>query len=316
MTTSFGSDDLRVAMVFGSGGLGAGGYYNQMGLKGLELAQTEFGVHYNYALIDSDDDFEPNLRAFAETGGYAVVMTMSFGASKALDRIATEFPNQAFAAFDAYADRPNVANYASEPRGVSFLAGAAAAWLSETGKVGTLFGVESAGYWRWVASYIAGAKFARSDIDVLWEFLKGWSPDPEDGAAAAHRLYDQGVDVIMAHLDTGDAGVFTAASERDRYAIGFNGERQLDPDRILFDVSRHLEVSVYDAIERTVKGQFETGVTKWGMRRGQYDLEFGAPTHPKMTPDLLQRIETLKREIIAGQHRPLPAKRDEVERLL
>ena len=298
--------DLRVAMVFGSGGLGAGGYYNEMGLKGLKQAQAEFGVSFDYRLPDSDADFEPYLRAFAQAGQYALVMTMSFGASAGLNRVAADFPHQRFAAFDAHADQPNIANYASEPRGVSFLAGAAAAWLSESGVVGALFGTESAGYWQWVASYIAGARYARPGMEVVWEFLPGWSPRPEEGEAAAHQLYDQGVDVIMAHLDTGDAGVFAAARARDGYALGFNGERHLDPDRILFDVTRHLEVSVYDAVRRVVEGKFEAGVTTWGMERGQYALEFGTPPHPRVTPELLQRIEALKGEINAGKFDPLP----------
>lgn len=309
-------DTLRVAMVFGSGGLGKGGYYNQMGLKGLQQAQAEFGVAFDYKLTETDADFEPSLYAFAESGHYALVMTMSFGASDGLDRVAANFPKQKFAAFDAYADRPNVANYASNPRGVSFLAGAAAAWLSETGKVGTLFGSESDGYWQWVASYIAGARFARPAAEIFWEFLTGWSPKPEEGEAAAYRLYDQGVDVIMAHLDTGDPGIFTAARARGKHALGFNGERRLDPDRILFDVTRHLEVSVYDAVKRVMQQQFEAGVQKWGMERGQYALEFGDSPHPKVTSNLLARLEALKRDINSGKYEPLPAKYNEVEPFL
>jgi len=300
------SDNMRIAMVFGSGGLEKGGYYNQMGLKGLQQAQAEFGVQYDYELINTDADFEPNLRAFAEADKYALVMTMSFGASTALDTVAADFPKQKFAAFDAYADRPNVANYASEARGVSFLAGAAAAWLSKTGKVGTLFGVESAGYWQWVASYIAGAKYVQPDMEVVWEFLSGWSPTPKEGEAAAHRLYEQGADVIMAHLDIGDTGIFAAAQARNTYALGFNGERRLDPEHILFDVTRHLEVSVYDSIKHVVEGTFEAGVTKWGMKRGQYALDFGSPLHPMITPDLQRRIEVLQNEVNAGKHNPLP----------
>lgn len=309
-------EETYVAMVFGSGGLGKGGYYNQMGLKGLQKAQAAFGVPFDYQLTDSDADFEPKLRAFAQARKYALVMTMSFGSSNALGKVALEYPDQHFAAFDAYANCPNVANYGSEPRGVSFLAGAAAAWLSETGVVSALFGTESAGYWQWVASYIAGARFAREGVEVVWEFLEGWSPKPEDGEAAAHRVYDRGADVIMAHLDTGDSGIFAAARDRNKYALGFNGERQLDPDRILFDVTRHLEVCVYDAVKRVVQKRFQPGLNKWGIERGQYGLMYGKPIHPKITSNLLDRIEGLRQEIIAGKYDPLPATQKEIEPFL
>lgn len=308
--------DLRVAMVFGSGGLGAGGYYNEMGLKGLKQAEAEFGVAFDYRLPEHDADFEPSLRELAQAGKYALVAVMSFGASAALSRVASDFPAQKFAAFDARADRPNVANYASEPRGVSFLAGAAAAWLSRTGKIGTLFGTEGAGYWQWVASFMAGARCVRPQVEVLYEFLPVYSPTPEQGRAAAAKQYDAGVDVIMSHLDVGDRGIFAAARERGKYALGFNGERGLDPDHILFDVTRHLEVSVYDAVKQVVEGKFEAGVTTWGMERGQYALEFGSPLHPMITPDFVDRVEVLKADINAGKYGALPGRHEEVEPFL
>jgi basic membrane protein A len=308
--------DLRVAMVFGSGGLGTGGYYNEMGLKGLKQAKAQFGVDYDYRLPEKDADFEPYLRELAQTGEYALVMTMSFGASPGLKAVADEFAVQKFAAFDARADKPNVANYASEPKGVSFLAGAAAAWLSDTGKVGALFGTEGPGYWQWVASYSAGARHARPEIEVLHEFLPDYSPSPEHGQAAAGRLYDAGVDVIMAHLDQGDRGIFAAARLRGKFALGFNGERGLDPEHVLFDVTRHLEVSVYDAVKRVVEGAFEAGTTVWGMERGQYALEFGAPVHPKVTPSILARVEALQTKINAGKFGALPANREDIEPFL
>lgn len=308
--------DLHVAMVFGSGGLGAGGYYNEMGLKGLKQAQAEFGVTFDYRLPEGDADFEPYLRELAQSEKYALVAVMSFGASAGLGRVADEFQAQKFAAFDARAEKPNVANYASEPKGISFLAGAAAAWLSQTEKIGTLFGTEGAGYWQWVASYMAGARYVRPEVEAVYEFLPVYSPTPEQGEAAAARQYEAGVDIIMAHLDLGDRGIFAAARQRGRYALGFNGERGLDPDHILFDVTRHLEVSVYDAVKHVVEGKFEAGVTVWGMERGQYALEFGSPPHPLVTPDILKRVEALKAEINAGKFGALPAKRDDIQPFL
>ncbi|MFQ5625189.1 MAG: BMP family protein [Methyloligellaceae bacterium] len=289
-----------VAMVLGSGGLGKGGYYNQMGMQGLQQAQKDFGIHFDYELPQSDADYERLLRAYAAEGRYGLVMVMSFGASAALERVAGEYPHQSFAAFDAHAECPNVANYGSEPRGISFLAGAAAAWLSKTGKVAALFGQESAGYWQWVASFIAGARYARPDAEVLWEFLSDWSPSVAEGEAAAHKLYQRGVDIIMAHLDTGDRGVFEAARAHAAYALGFNGERQLDPVHVLFDVTRHLEVSVHHAVQQLVDRTFAAGSVYWGLERGQYALDFGGAAHELITPWITARIEKLKEELMPG----------------
>lgn len=308
--------DLRVAMVFGSGGLGAGGYYNEMGLKGLRQAEAELGVGFDHRAAERNAEFEPHLREFARSGRYALICVMSFGASTGLSLVADEFPDQMFAAFDARAEKPNVANYASEPDSVSFLAGAAAGWMSRTGKVGTLFGTEGPGYWRWVASYIAGAKFAVPAIEVAYEFLPEFSPTPEQGEEAATRLYDAGADVIMAHLDQGDRGIFAAARRLGRYALGFNGERYLDPEHIVFDVTRHLEVSVYDAVRRLVEGTLGAGLRVSGLKEGQYALDFGSPAHPLVGPSLLERIETLTRELNAETYGPLPARHEDVQPFL
>jgi basic membrane protein A len=306
----------RVAMVFGSGGLGAGGYYNEMGLRGLQMAEQSFGIGFDYRLPDGDADFEPLLRELAAVGQYALVCVMSFGASPGLRRVAADFPAQRFAAFDARAELPNVANYASEPRGVSFLAGAAAAWLSESGKVGTLFGTEGPGYWQWVASYMAGARLVRPEAEVRYEFLPAYSPTPAEGEAAAARQYDADVDVIMAHLDQGDQGIFAAARARGRFAFGFNGERRLDPEHVLLDVTRHLEVSVYDAVQHIAEGTFTAGTTTWGIERGQYALEYGEPTHPRLTAQVRARIAELQAVLAQGRHGVLPGTRDAVDAFL
>src|SRR5581483_9832028 len=304
--------DVRVGMVFGSGGLGAGGYYNEMGIKGLYQAEAEFGIPFDYRLPRTDQDFEPYLRELAQSKQYALILVMSFGASQGLARVADEFPTQKFAAFDARADKPNVANYASEPKGVSFLAGAAAAWLSRTGKIGTLFGTEGPGYWQWVASYMAGAMCVRPETQVLYEFLPVYSPSAEHGESAASKQYAEGADIIMAHLDLGDKGIFAAARRQGTFALGFNGERHFDPDHILFDVTRHLEVAVYDAVKRVATKNFESGVTTGGMERGQYDLEFGSPPHPLVDSEFLNRVQMFKSAIISGKYGALPDRKEKV----
>ena len=306
----------RVAMVFGSGGLGDRGYYNRMGLEGLLMARQRLGIAFDYQLPNTVSDIELQLGEFAESQAYSLVAVMSFGASTILQRVAAAFPAQLFAAFDARADLPNVSNYGGDPRSVAFLAGGVAALSSATGKVGALFGTENSGYWTWVASYIAGAKFSIPDIEVIPRFLSSWSPSAEEGEAAADELYRLGADVIMAHLDEGDMGVFIAARKHGRYAIGFNGERKLDPHHVLFDVYRHLEILVYDAVERMVNGTFHGGFKLWGMEQGQYSLEFGEPVHPCITEDILRHMERLK-DLLASDHLgALPSSPDELEPFL
>jgi basic membrane protein A len=302
----------RVAMVFGCGGLGDHAYYNRMGFKGLLKARQQLGIAFDYKLPNTVSDIEPQLREFVEESVYSLVMVMGFGASAALQRVAAAFPSQLFAAFDARADLPNVSNYGGDPRSVAFLAGGVAASLSMTGKVGALFGTENSGYWRWVAGYIAGAKLSIPHIDVVPKFLLNWSPSPEEGEAAADELYHLGVDVIMAHLDEGDVGVFRAARKQVRYAIGFNGERKLDPRHVLFDLHRYLDNLVYDAVERIVNEKFRSGFEAWGMERGQYGLEFGEPVHPRITKDVIHHMEKLKDLLASGRLGNLPSSPDEI----
>jgi basic membrane protein A len=306
----------RVAMVFGCGGLGDHAYYNRMGFKGLNKAIQQLGIAFDYRLPNTDSDIEPQLREFAEERVYSLVMVMGFGASAALQRVAAAFPSQLFAAFDARADLPNVSNYGGDPRSVAFLAGGVAASLFKTGKVGALFGTENSGYWRWVAGYIAGAKFSIPHIDVVPKFLSSWSPSPEEGEAAADELYHLGVDVIMAHLDEGDVGVFRAARKNVRYAIGFNGERELDPQYVLFDLRRYLDALVYDAVERIVNENFQAGFEAWGMERGQFGLELGEPVHPRITKDVIHYMEKLKALLASGRLGNIPGSPDEIEPFL
>jgi basic membrane protein A len=306
----------RVGMVFARGGLGRGGYYNEMGLKGLQQAHSDLGVSYDYHLIYSTSDIEPRLREFVHSERYALVTVMGFDASSVLDKVAVEYPHQFFAAFDAFADQPNVANYAGDPRSISFLTGAIATWLSQTQRIGALFGTECKGYWTWVSSYMAGAKYVQPDAEVLWEFLPSWSPDSEMGEAAAHRLYNEGVEVIMAHLDLGDRGVFSASKTHNKFVIGFNNERYLDTEHILFDVNRHLEVLVYDAIKRMVEGTLSRGFWRWGMEKGQFLLSYGDSPHARFTDEINRQAVALRKELIDGNLGELPETPSEVKQFL
>ncbi len=81
-------------------------------------------------------------------------------------------------------------------------------------------------------------------------------------------------------------------------------------------MTRHLEVSVYDAIQRVVQGTFAAATTSWGMERGQYALEFGEPAHPLITEEVRAGIAALAVALKRGQFGALPAVQAEVDQFL
>ena len=245
----------RVAMCFGFGGLPSS--YNDMGLKGLQMAQKEYGISYVFELPETKTDIENYIRKFSESQKYDLILAMGFASGKPLQIVAAEYPNQKFMVLDAAVNKPNVVSYMSNQVDIGFYTGYVTALIPKTKIVGSIWGVNDPIMRRWIAGIIQGAKHATPDVEVFHSFVGSWA-DPVRAKKLALAQFDKGADIVVVHSTEGDKGIIAAAQDRNRYVIGFGGARPQDPNHIFFDVIRHAEVAVYDAIkaviERTFKG--------------------------------------------------------------
>ncbi|MDX9732356.1 MAG: BMP family ABC transporter substrate-binding protein, partial [Bdellovibrionales bacterium] len=173
--------------------------FNAAAVAGASRAKEEFGLVVRDVESPDDAAFEPALRTFAERG-FPLVVAVGFAQADALKKVAPQFPQTHFAIVDAVVDAPNVASLMFNEHEGSFMVGYLAGLATKSGKVGFVGGMEVALIRRFLMAYEAGAREARSDIQVMNNFVgitaAAWA-NPARGKELALSQIRQGADVLF-----------------------------------------------------------------------------------------------------------------------
>jgi nucleoside-binding protein len=143
--------------------------FNQGTWEGVQKAVKELGAEAKYIETQDPNDYMKNIAQFADAG-YDVIVTVGFALGEATREAAQKYPNVKFIGVDQFQEStiPNVAGLIFEEDKAGFMAGALAALMSKTGKIGAVLGTDAVPpVWRFGEGYRAGAKYVRPDIEVL-----------------------------------------------------------------------------------------------------------------------------------------------------
>lgn len=151
--------------------------------------------------------------------------------------------------------------------------------------------------------YEAGAKYIDPSIEVLTAF-SGDFTNTEKCRKKAEELYQQGADIVFAVAGGAGIGVFDAAEENGRYAIGVDSDqRYINPDVILASMVKNVGNSIYDTLIKIQTGESVSGVNyTFGLKENGVDLTYGDDTMKVIVPDAIRkRIEEIRQDLIEGR---------------
>ncbi len=165
---------------------------------------------------------------------------------------------------------PNVAALKFKEEEGSFLVGAIAALVGNSKKVGFVGGMDVPLIQKFEAGYKAGVKAVCPDCTVIAQYA-GVTPDafrnPGKGKELALNQYQQGVNVIYHASGSTGLGVFEAARQTGKYAIGVDADQYSEaPGRILTSMVKGIDVAVFDMIKRARDHTFKGGIYTFGLR--------------------------------------------------
>jgi basic membrane protein A len=245
--------------------------------------------------------------------GVDIVIAVGFAFSPGIDKIAGDYPDTDFAVVDGFAgDAPNVGNLGFKEHEGSFLVGAAAAMKSKTGTIGFLGGQEGTGLIeKFEAGYEAGAQAVNPDIKVLVEYIGDSTAafnDPTKGEALSSKMYDGGADVIYHASGGSGAGLFKAAVEAGKLAIGVDSDQSLtaSPEQqklILTSMLKRVDTAVHDAIEQEGSDNFTTGFQVFGLAEGGVDYAINEynDNEDLLSSEIQSALDDFKQQIIDGE---------------
>ena len=312
--------DIQVGMAFDIGGLGDKSF-NDAANAGLQQAIADGLVCEDNVVTNeansTGSDRDQNLQALADAG-FNLVIGVGFAFSPGVNTIAPDYPDTSFMIVDGYATCgtacgltndaeaiPNVADYTFKEQEGSFLVGAAAVLKCQCKTIGFLGGQTGPLIEKFQAGYEAGAAQIDPEVEVLVEYIGDDTTafnDPVKGEQLSTAMYDDGAEIIYHAAGASGAGLFNAAVEAQKEAIGVDSDQYLtaSPEQqplILTSMLKRVDVAVFNSIEAVGAGSLG-GSQVFGMAEDGVDYATSNPE--ELTADITEQLDAFKQQIIDG----------------
>lgn len=229
--------------------------FNEGGWCGTIAGATAIGGTADVIVTEDPADYQNNMQTFIDQG-YQIIVTYGFALGTDTAVAAKANPDVQFIGLDqsicvdangdpdpTFACEGNAAELLPNYQGLVFneaqagyLAGIAAATISETGVIGTIGGINTIpAVLSYIGGYVNGAKSVNPDIEVLVSYVSDDITtafnDPTTGASLAEQMIGQDADVIFQVAGLSGQGALEAACDADIYGIGVDVDQSLALDR-------------------------------------------------------------------------------------
>jgi len=294
--------DIEPAVVFDMGGK-FDKSFNEGVYNGVEKFKEETGIKYREFEVTNETQREQAIARMASRGANPV-LGVGFAQALAIEKVAKENPKVRFAIIDSVVDLPNVRSVVFKEHEGSFLVGVLAAMASKTGKVGFVGGMDIPLIRRFACGYVQGVKHARADAQVF-QNMTGTTPsawnDPTKGGELARSQFDRGADVIYAAAGGTGLGVYQAAADSGKLAIGVDSNQNyLHPGTMLTSMLKRVDVAAYKAFMDAKNDKFTSGVQVLGLAEGGIDWALDEHNKALITDAMKAAVDKAKAGIVDG----------------
>jgi basic membrane protein A len=312
---SAGGIGTKVGIVLDVGGRGDKSF-NDGAYAGAERAERELAAHARFIEPGDGSDREAGLRLLSAER-MDLVIGVGFIFTDDLLALAREYPHVDYAGIDfavtldsAGRPIPPPANLAAlrfrEEEG-AFLVGALAALAGGSRRIGFVGGMDIPLIHKFEAGYRAGVRQVCADCVVVAQYA-GSTPnafrDPTRGRELALTQYASGVRVVFQAAGATGLGVFEAARATGNLAIGSDADQWAEaPGHVLTSMVKGVDAVTFDAIRRVHDHAFRGGIYSFGLAEGGVGYVYDANNRALIPDSVHARVESLRRDIIAGRIR-------------
>ncbi|MFP4373421.1 MAG: BMP family protein [Spirochaetaceae bacterium] len=336
--------EFRIGIVFDVGGRGDNSF-NDSAYRGLRQVaeeyegyiaddpdEVDFGNRIELKYLEPREggqDREQLMRVMAEDG-YGLIFGVGFAFTDVIGKVAEDFPETHFGLIDGtvpdLTDESNITAISFAEHEGSFLVGALAGMLAEemdveNPKIGYIGGMDSPLIHKFHGGYMAGAMYVNESLredDMIMAQYIGQDPtafsDPQKANSIALDMYDDGAEIIYHAAGASGSGLFNAAAEEDKWAIGVDSDQGLilaesdsAEDR---SIAEHIVTSMMKRVDNSVfllsetyienDGEVSGGYTTYrleddgvGYAVNEYNEELVSPYE--------EELEEIKQEIVDGE---------------
>ena len=273
--------------------------FNEAAFNGMERWKKETGKSYLEFEVSNESQREQAIRRMAEKGASPII-AMSFSQASAIEKVAKEFPKLNFAIIDDVVKLPNVQSVVFKEQEGSFLVGMMAAMASKTGKVGFVGGMDIPLIRKFECGYEQGVKFVNAKAEVFQNMTgttgAAWN-DPARGGELAKAQFAKGADVVFAAAGGTGMGVYQAAKDGGKLAIGVDSnQNHIQPGTMLTSMLKRVDVAVYE-----VSKAHKPGVSILGLKEDGVGYAIDKNNEKLVSNDMKKKVEAAKADIISGK---------------
>lgn len=273
--------------------------FNEAAYRGMEQWKKETGKQYLEFEVANESQREQAIRRMAERGASPII-AMSFSQASAIEKVAKEFPKLQFAIVDDVVKQPNVQSVIFKEHEGSFLVGVMAAIASKTGKTGFVGGMDIPLIRKFQCGYEQGVKYINPKAEVVANMTgttgAAWN-DPTRGGELAKAQFSKGVDVIFAAAGGTGAGVYQAAKDGGKLAIGVDSnQNHMQPGTMLTSMIKRVDVAVYN-----ISKAHKPGLNLLGLKEGGVDYAMDEHNAKLVSADMKKRVDAAKADIVSGK---------------
>jgi basic membrane protein A len=273
--------------------------FNESAYRGVERWKQESGKPYLEFEISNDTQRVQAIRRMAERGASPII-SVGFAQASALEQVAKEFPKTHFVIIDGVVNLPNVQSLLFKEHEGSYLVGAMAILSSKTGKVSFVGGMDIPLIRKFQCGFEQGVKATNPKAEVFANMTgttsSSWN-DPTRGSELAKAQFARGSDVVFAAAGGTGAGVYQAAKDAGRLAIGVDSnQNHLQPGTMLTSMVKRVDVAVFKVLKN-----WTPGVSNLGLKEDGVDYAMDQHNAKLVSPALKAKVDAIKADIIAGK---------------
>ena len=292
--------------------------WNDLLLAGLERAGRDFGMETHVVYAPRGTDQAAALRKAAAESGLVIVA--SDGLHEALRDNAANFRRTMFGCIDAGVRAPNIMSVTFADEQASFLAGAAAALLTQAKlpginaerTIGWLSGEDTPAMRSLFSGFAEGAQLAAPEVRVVQAVVGSFTDGPT-AAAKTDGLLAAGADVVALAAGAGNPAALARLKAKDAYLVGLDTDQSAAyPGHCLLSIVKRADKAVYDIAASAASPRFRgKEIVVYDLANGGVDaaglsafLAGPGKGAPESVPESIgRRVGELRRELINGSIR-------------
>ena len=295
----------KVALLLARGGLGDKAF-NDSANAGLQKAAGELGAETKSFDFQGNDDDQITLLHQIAQQSYDPIIAIGSENMVAVNAVAAEYPKLNFVIIDASSKGKNVTSVVFSELEGDFLAGALAALLSPSGKIGYLGGAEVTVIYRIGFGFKQGVKYVNPKAQIDTRYIGGQDDfsgfaRPDVGKRLTTRLYyEDGDEIVYAAAGGSGLGAIDAAKEAGKPIITTGSDQRWSaPAVVVTSRTKNMDDAVFSAIQQFIQGSLQPGTTTLDYKSGGIGL---APLSEKLvSAEILAKFQKIRSDLEAGK---------------